>query len=73
MESESCNPPSFVEKVEEEEEDDEDDESSEGNGNKKRGGQGRLSRKKKATSRKLWQMSVSSQFRRIRNIIGPNS
>ena len=29
VESESCNPPSFVEKVEEEEEDDEDDEGSE--------------------------------------------
>lgn len=43
----------------EEDDEEDDDESTQGAGARKRGGQGRLSRKKKATSRKLWQQSVS--------------
>ena len=43
----------------EDDDDEEEDESTAGAGAKKRSGQGRLSRKKKATSRKLWQLSVS--------------
>ena len=47
------------EEGEEEESDSENEESSEDIHAQKRGGQGRLSKKKKATSRKLWQISVS--------------